>query len=123
MAMRIIVLFTREAATAARDLQSRLAGRAAVETVTVPESSDLSAAVLRAGKVQPPYDAAVCLGLVEPAIEPFVTQNIANAGAAVSVPVVTKLSAVADMTVRCSARDAGCFPRAVTAAWAMRSPD
>jgi len=44
------------------------------ESVSVADSFDLSAALLRAGRARPSYDAAVVLTAVDPAVESLVVQ-------------------------------------------------
>lgn len=74
MAARAIVVATADSlrlAGAVRDGLTR-AGLT-TESVSVAESSDLSAAILRAGRVKPEYAVAVVVGSVEPGLESFVS--------------------------------------------------
>lgn len=89
---KALLIYTRDCVSTARDLQSRLSGRITVESVTAPDSSALSASVLRAGRVLPQYAVCIVVSQVEPALAPFVKANIVSAGVAASLPVVAVLS-------------------------------
>jgi len=73
MASRAIVVATADSLRLAGVVRDGLmrAGLAA-ESISVAESSDLSAAILRAGRVKPEYAVAVVVGTVEPGLESFV---------------------------------------------------
>ena len=72
----VLILATSDpvGAGASRQVSALLASNATADTVTVGESSDLPAGVLRAGKVKPTYDAVIVVGKVERSLETFVYQ-------------------------------------------------
>lgn len=96
---KALLIYTRDCVSTARDLQSRLSGRITVESVTAPDSTALSASVLRAGRVIPQYAVCIVVTQVDPGLAPFVKANITSAGVAASLPVVivTSDAEVSDM--------------------------
>lgn len=72
---RVLVLATEDAASTARMISVGLSAVGiASDTVAVADTADLPAAVVRAGRVKPLYDAAIIVGNIDKSLEFSVTQ-------------------------------------------------